>query len=113
MTTEQPLSITALEIPLAKMIYLLNFRVESGQSSDKAKFWRGELGFREPEELRRSLLSILSVDQLQQTGQNGYGWRYNAVVELTGPSGATWRVRTGWIVFYGESVARFVTAFPD
>ncbi len=57
MTTEQPLSITALEIPLAKM--------------------------------------------------------YNAVVELTGPSGATWRVRTGWIVLYGESVARFVTAFPD
>ena len=111
--TEPPVVITALDIPLAKMLYLLNFRVEVGAASDKARFWRGEMGFQEAEELRRSLLMVLSVDQLQRTGQNSYGWRYNAVVELTGPSGVAWRVRTGWIVLFGESVARFVTAFPD
>ena len=110
---EQPVLITALEIPLAKMIYLLNFRVDAGQRNDKTRFWRGQLGFQDPEELRRVLLSMLSVDQLQRTGQNSYGWRYNAVIALTGPSGATWRVRTGWVVLHGESVARFVTAFPD
>ena len=110
---EQPVSITLLEIPLAKMVYLLNFRVDAGLSNDKTRFWRGQLGFREPEELRRALLSMLSIDQLEQTGQDSYGWRYNAVIVLTGPSGATWRVRTGWIVLHGESVARFVTAFPD
>lgn len=95
------------------MLYLLNFRVESGQAGDKTRFWRGEMGFREPEEVRYHLLSVLSVDQLERTGQNNYGWRYNAVVALTGPSGATWHIRTGWIVLYGENIAHFVTAFPD
>lgn len=107
------ISITEVDIPLAKMLYLLNFSVESGQGGDKAKFWRSIMGFSKPEELRQHLLSLVTVEQLEKTGQNSYGWRYSTVVELTGPSGATWRIRTGWIVLYGESVARFVTAFPD
>lgn len=111
--TALPPSITALEIPLAKMLYLLNFSTESGEGGDKTKFWRGQMGFAEPEELRSHLLSILSVDQLKRRGQNSYGWRYNGVIELIGPSGTTVRIRTVWIVLFGESVARFVTAFPD
>ncbi|WP_397428447.1 DUF6883 domain-containing protein [Phormidesmis priestleyi] len=50
---------------------------------------------------------------MEASGQDDHGYRFQAVVFITGPSGVSWQIRTGWIVRYGEDVARFVTAFPE
>jgi hypothetical protein len=50
---------------------------------------------------------------LQPVAQNAYGKRYQAIILVTGRSGVSWQIRTGWIVLSGEDIARFVTAFPQ
>ena len=35
------------------------------------------------------------------------------IIEVTGVSGISRRIRTVWIVLFDEDVARFVTAVPD
>ncbi len=100
------------EFPMAKAGYLLNFSTPAGQGGDKQNFWRNIMGFSTPEELRSAILSEVTLDQLQPQGQNAYGDLYRAYIQLTGPSGQTRRIRTVWIVRFGEEIARFVTAVP-
>lgn len=102
-----------LEFSLAKAEYLLNHTTKFGEGGDKRKFWRGVMGFQSAQGLRETLLAEVSVDHLQPQRQNAYGDRYQAMVLITGPSGMSWRIRTGWIVLFGEDVARFVTAVPE
>lgn len=101
------------EFLMAKAGYLLNFSTPAGQGGDKQNFWRNIMGFSTPEELRSAILSEVTLDQLQPQGQNAYGDLYRAYIQLTGPSSQTRRIRTVWIVLFGEEIARFVTAVPD
>lgn len=69
--------------------------------------------FESPEAIRDAIIAQISLELLQPVGQNDYGQRYEAIILVTGRSGVSWQIRTGWIVLFGEDMARFVTAFPQ
>ncbi|MEO0521105.1 MAG: DUF6883 domain-containing protein [Cyanobacteria bacterium P01_A01_bin.116] len=104
---------TKLLFPIEKAIYLLTRETEPGQGGDKQKFWREVLGFDSPESVRAAILDSVEVASLQFQRQDQYGDRYQAVEWIQGLSVIGWWVRTGWIVRFGETVARFVTAIPE
>lgn len=107
------LEITRVEVPLAKAEYLLNYQTEPGEGGDKRRFWREVMGFHSAEILRNALLAKVSTDLLQSSGQNAFGYFYEASVWITGPSKRSFLVRTVWIVLLEQDVARFVTAYPE
>lgn len=102
-----------LELPLTKAEYLLHYTTATGESGDKRKFWYDILGFRSPETLRTALLKAVTIDKLEADVPNIYGNLYRIIITLTTPAGSLRRVRTVWIVRFGEDVARFVTAYPE
>lgn len=102
-----------LAFPIEKAVYLFTRETAPKTGGDKQKFWRGVMGFESPEAIRAAILAEVVVDLLQMSGQDDHGYRFQAVVLITGRSGVAWQVRTGWIVRYGEDVARFVTAVPE
>ncbi|MBD1812623.1 DUF6883 domain-containing protein [Microcoleus sp. OTE_8_concoct_300] len=104
---------TRLEFPIAKAQYLFSSATEAGVGGDKQKFWREVMGFESPEAIRDAIIAQISLELLQPVGQNDYGERYQAIILVTGRSGVSWQIRTGWIVLSGEDIARFVTAFPQ
>jgi hypothetical protein len=104
---------TELLCPIEKAIYLLTRDTEPGQGGDKQKFWREVLGFDSPESVREAILGSVEVADLQFQRHDQYGTRYQAVNWIQGFSGVGWWVRTGWIVRFGETTARFVTAIPE
>ncbi len=101
------------EFPLAKAEYLLHYSTTAGEGGDKRKFWHEILGFQSPEALRQTILQHVGFDQLEADGQNAYGALYRLTVVLTAANGNSYRVRTVWIVRFGEEIARFVTAYPE
>lgn len=104
---------TRLEFPIAKAQYLFSRATEAGVGRDKQKFWREVMGFESPEAIRDAIIAQISLELLQPAGQNDYGERYQAIILVIGRSGVSWQIRTGWIVLFGEDIARFVTAFPQ
>lgn len=104
---------TSFEFSIAKAQYLFTRTAEPGVGGDKRKFWQKVMGFESPEEIREAILAQVSLNLLQSVGQNNYGDRYQAVILITGMSGVSWQIRTGWIVLFGEDIARFVTAVPE
>jgi hypothetical protein len=107
------MNIDRLDFPLAKAEYLFNYSPGIGVGGDKQKFWRVVLGFESPEAIREAIVSQVTIDQLETTGANSYGEKYQMTVLIQGPSGVMWSIKTGWIVLAGEDVARFVTAVPE
>ncbi|MGA9378118.1 MAG: DUF6883 domain-containing protein [Phormidium sp.] len=103
----------SFEFPIAKAQYLFTCTAEPGVGGDKRKFWQEVMGFESPEEIREAILAQVSLDLLQPVGQNNYGDRYQAVILIIGRSSVSWQIRTGWIVLFGEDIARFVTAVPE
>jgi len=106
----QPVS---LVFPIEKATYLFTRETEPKKGGDKQKFWREVMGFESPEAIREAILAEVTIDLLEARGQDDHGYRFQAVVLMTGRSEVTWQVRTGWIVRYGGDVARFVTAVPE
>lgn len=106
----QPVS---LVFPIEKAIYLFTRETKPMEGGDKQKFWREVMGFESPESVRDAILAETMIDLLEASGQDAHGYRFQAVVLITGQTGVSWQVRTGWIVRYGEDVARFVTAVPE
>ena len=100
-----------LEFSLAKAMYLFSYTTAAGEGGDKRKFWRDIMGFQSAAAIREAILAQLSVELLQPQDQNLYGERYQAPLLLTGPSGVTQEIQTGWIVLFNEEIARFV-AYP-
>jgi len=107
------MTVRRLEFSLAKAEYLLRYTTTAGAGGDKRKFWYDRLGFRSPDALRTALLAAVAVDQLEADGQNAYGDLYRIVVTLDLPAASLYRIRTVWIVHFGEDVASFVTAYPE
>lgn len=104
---------TRFEFPIAKAQYLFSRATEPGVGGDKQKFWREVMRFESPEAIRDAIIAQISLELLQPVGQNDYGERYQAIILVTGRSGVSWQIRTGWIVLFGEDIARFITAVPQ
>ena len=107
------MNIRQLEFSLSKAEYLLNFTTESGKGGDKKIFWRNVMGFSSSEELRAKFLEKVSPELLHYQKQNDFGQIYQAVIMMENLSGVIWKIRSVWIVPFGEDTARFVTAFPE
>lgn len=101
-----------LSFSLAKAEYLLTYTTEPGIGGDKRQFWHVLMGFQSSVTLREALLGEVTIDLLQNAGDNAFGTLFEAVIPMTGPSGQSSMVRTIWIVHSGDDTARFVTAYP-
>lgn len=101
------------DFPLEKAEYLFSATGKPGQGGDKQRFWTGIMGFRSPAAIRTAILSAITTEALVYQSQNEYGKIYRAYLLLSGQSSLVRRVRTVWIVEFGTSAARFVTAVPD
>lgn len=102
-----------LEISIAKAEYFLNNATAPGTGGDKRKFWREILGFQDPEAICEAILAQAAPDQLEALAPNAHGQRYQAIISIAGPSGKIRLTKTIWIVLFGETTARLVTAFPQ
>ena len=79
----------------------------------KAAFFTA-LGYTQNEwETLRDDLLVVARDGDAQPGQEGdFGLTFEVGGMLIGPSGRAAEIRTVWIVEAGETVPRFVTAYP-
>jgi hypothetical protein len=79
----------------------------------KSLFFRS-LGYSQDDwhRLETALRAHIRDFDVQRTQRNPYGTKYVVSGTLIGPSGAAVVVTTVWIVLDGESVPRFVTAYP-
>ncbi len=79
----------------------------------KARFFRA-LGFDDAnvESLASSLISSAKLGKLVGTEESSYGTKHAIQGDLVTPMGRIVRVVTVWIVEAGQSVPRFVTAYP-
>jgi hypothetical protein len=62
--------------------------------------------------LERDLRAVLSTEA-QPSGVTEYGQKFSVRGTLTGPNGRSAGVVTVWIILIGETVPRFVTAYPE
>lgn len=69
------------------------------KAPDKAKAFKDALGYTVDnfEDLRQNILFNLVEDNFIEKGDNGYGMRYEQILELTGPNGKKAKVLTAWI----------------
>ena len=91
--------------------YLLSVTHPVGRS--KARFFRG-LGFSEATagDLERALLEVAKTGEVVETIAVPYGTKFVVDGTLRTPAGAAISVRTVWVVETGQSLPRFVTAYP-
>ena len=91
--------------------YLLSGSHPIGRA--KARFF-ARFGFREdaPEELARALLAHVRDNAVAGTEASAYGTKYRVDGALTSPDGRNPLVSTVWTILDGETIPRFVTAFP-
>ena len=74
----------------------------------------GELGYSAQnwevfeQHLREQILSLDTV----QVEESRYGRKFVIEGPLTGPAGKTMQIVTVWVILKGESIPRFVTAYP-
>jgi|SoiMethySBSTD1v2_1073268.scaffolds.fasta_scaffold234492_4 hypothetical protein len=79
----------------------------------KARFFK-RFGFREdaPGELVQALLAHVRDHAVADTETSSYGTKYRVDGPLASPDGRNPSVSTVWIILDGETIPRFVTAFP-
>jgi hypothetical protein len=99
-------------VPQEKLTdYLLSLTHPVGRS--KAVYFRS-LGYDETNtsQLIEALLGIAKGNDVRDTIETGYGIKYTVLGELTTPTKQTAQIITVWIVDKGQTVPRFVTAYP-
>lgn len=64
------------------------------------------------ERLRDDLLAMAGNNFALPGSPSSFGQKFEVDGILTGPNGSAARIKTVWIVLAGETVPRFVTAFP-
>jgi hypothetical protein len=91
--------------------YLLSDSHPVGRS--EARFFK-HFGFREdaPEELTRALRAHVQDYLVAAIEVSPYGAKYRVEGPLFSPDGRNPRVTTVWMILDGETIPRFVTAFP-
>lgn len=80
----------------AKLLgYALNYSV----APDKARAFEDALGYTVENAalLKQNIMSHIDEDRFVEKGDNGYGMRYEFIMELTGPNGKKANVLTAWI----------------
>lgn len=101
-----------LDFSARKAEYLLRHSTDLGEGGDKQMLFRGRLGFDSADDIREAILTEILLERLELQEPNQYGERYYETITITGPSGVSCRLRTVWMVLFGEDIARFVTAVP-
>jgi len=78
----------------------------------KAAFFRA-LGYTDDdwERLEGDIRSVLTNDAMVGE-QTGYGQKLEVRGNITGPAGRNAEIVTAWIILKGESIPRFITAYP-
>ena len=79
----------------AKLLgYALNYSV----ASDKARAFEDALGYTVENTalLKQNIMNHIDEDRFVEKGDNGYGMRYEFIMELTGPNGKKANVLTAW-----------------
>lgn len=91
--------------------YLLN--PDHEENGGKAKFFENHLGITKPDwaYLLHQIVDALGHVTYENVRIDAYGIRFTASLPITGKSGETATIETGWIVRPGER-ASFVTAYP-
>lgn len=91
--------------------YLLDSRHPDGAT--KAKFFLG-LGFtmRDWKDLANELRNIAANSSTGSCVETRHGTKYIVDGRIRAPSGRSPYIRTVWIVDAGQTVPRFVTAYP-
>lgn len=83
------------------------------RSRGKPAFFRAlGFGLENWEVLRDTLLEIAATGEASESRPNPFGRKFEIHATLTGPNARTAQVCTIWIVESGESIPRFVTAYP-
>lgn len=80
---------------------------------DKAEAFRLALGYTKEnyESLREQIRNQFNLDLLREKGDNGYGIKYEQVMEIKGPNGKTANVCTGWIKKNGQKRLTMTSAY--
>lgn len=95
-TIKQNLQLFANKMPDEKFT---QYSLNPLKAPDKAKAFKSALGYTVDnfEDLRQNILDNLVEDNFIEKGDNGYGMRYEQILELTGPNGKKAKVLTAWI----------------
>jgi hypothetical protein len=99
-------------VDLAKVSgYLLSRTHPIGRT--KARFF-SRFGFRDdaPDRLAQALMDHVSVTPVARTESSVHGTKYRLDGPLTSPDGRNPHVSSVWIIPAGDTIPRFVTAFP-
>ena len=99
-------------IPLEKFT---EYALDPDREPNKAEAFELALGYNKDNanrliaNIRHNLTDYPAIPK----GDRGFGMTYEVVMNLTGPSGGTAKVKTGWIDDVANGEMRLVTAFVD
>lgn len=95
-TIKQNLQLFANKMPDEKFT---QYSLNPLKAPDKAKAFKSALGYTVDnfQDLRQNILDNIVEDNFIEKGDNGYGMRYEQILELTGPNGKKAKVLTAWI----------------
>lgn len=99
-------------IPDSKILgYSLN--KEHPRGGHKAVVFDQVLGYNESnyQELIKAIRTAVGGFPVTTKGKNSYGEKYEVIMDITGPSGETAPVITGWIVDTGTTTPRLTSAY--
>lgn len=85
------------------------------QGGPKARVFAAVLGIGRADwqHLQDQLLNGVRTAETRHTQSTGWGDLYEAVMNVTGPTGHTHPVRTAWIIRPADSRPQLVTAYVD
>ena len=91
--------------------YVLSFAHPVGRF--KAAFFQ-RLGYSAEnwEAFERSLRQLIISQDVTQVEESQYGQKFIVEGPFTGLSGETVQIVTVWVILKGESIPRFITAYP-
>ncbi len=99
-------------IPKAKFTqYALN----QNKDPDKARAFEKALGYTEDnaDELISQIYDKISEYDAKEKPDNGWGKRYEVIMDITGPNGKTAKVLTAWIDDKNTGEMRLTSAYVD
>lgn len=99
-------------LPKAKF---LQYALNPEKSPDKARAFETALGYtlENAEDLIQQIRENLPEFSAKEKGHNGFGVRYEVVMELKGPNGKTAKVLTAWIDDAKTGEMRLTSAYID
>jgi len=96
----------------AKLGYYMD-EARRADTGSKVGIFRGILGFMDGESARAALVSHAQTHEAFVMRQNEHGVIWNVIGPMSGPSGRTTIMRTGWIIHHGSRTPVNTTAFRE